>query len=95
MQIDTTRRGIAIFSHEVERARGALQNAKDFLKRFARIPIFICKSSLMDIKEFHLDLCQTMHLSSCEMQIYLFIFLHLSLCQLQMTPGATKKVWIP
>ena len=52
---------------------GTLQNAKDFLKRFARIPpIFICKSSLTEIKEFHLDLCQAMQASSCEMQIFFF-----------------------
>lgn len=49
---------------------GAQQNAKDFLKRFGRIPIFICKSSLVEIKEFHLDLCQAMQASSCEMQIF-------------------------
>lgn len=73
---------------------GALQNAKDFLKRFGRIPIFICKSSLVEIKEFHLDLCQVMHVSSCEMQIFFFFF---SIGALPTTNDfwRTKKVWIP
>ena len=37
-----------------------LQNAKAVLKRFTRIPIFICKSSPAEIKESHLDLSQAM-----------------------------------
>jgi len=41
------KRGVAIFSHVGEN----VQNVKDFLKRFARIPIFICKSSLVEIKD--------------------------------------------
>lgn len=36
-------------------------------------PIFICKSSLVEIKEFRLDLCQAMRASSCEMQISCFL----------------------
>lgn len=58
------------------------------------IPIFICKSSLEEIKKFHLDLCQAMRVSSCEIQIYFYFFAS-ELCQLQTTSGVTNKVWIP
>lgn len=75
---------------------GRTAKCKRFPQKICQDPptpphIFICKSSLVEIKEFRLDLCQAMRASSCEMQISFAS----ELCQLQTTPGVTKKVWIP
>ena len=72
---------------------GTLQNAKDFLKRFARIPPSLSASHLSQkSKSFTwicVKRCKRLHVK-CR-----FFFFASELCQLQTTPGVTKKVWIP
>lgn len=69
-------------------------NAKDFVKRFTRIPIFICKSSLTEIKEFPwicVKRCKCVHVD-CR---FFFFFLHWSLANYKQLLEYSRKSGSP